>query len=96
MMTMIQINSAPLRASIDENRVYTVTTYAVSYDINYAWNKFTYSGLDNDTKSFWLDSISLNKKNKEEVSIISEWIVPVTVTAGIGGLVYALYHYRGR
>jgi len=96
MMTMIQFYSAPMQVSSDENRVNIILTNTISYDINNAWNRNRYSGLHNDTKTIWLDNIRSNKKKTEEVNIITEWIVPVTVTAGIGGIVYAIYHYRGR
>lgn len=51
--------------------------------------------ISNKVKINWLKDMK-SEKNREEVNIISEWIIPVTVTAGIGGLVYAVYHYRGR
>jgi len=77
-------------------RACNIEYYSTSYGLSFTRKKVTYSALHADIKNIWLDNISSKLKNKEEVSIISEWIVPVTVTAGVGGLVYALYHYRGR
>jgi len=47
-------------------------------------------------KTIWLEDFASIQKNNEEGNIISDWIIPVTVTAGVGVIVFAIYHYRGR
>ncbi len=96
LISMIQINNAPLSESHYRSLIAIPTLQVVSLDMDYLSEKTGLYGLNDSSKTDWLKSIVSEQNKMKEVNIISEWIVPVTVTAGVGSLVYAVYRFRGR